>query len=441
MRGALERIVDDVSPTALRPNIVLILTDDQRADTLGYMPATFERLAGQGLVFRNAFATTPSCSPSRVSIYTGLLARRHGVTGNGLEPLFDPTDTIATTLSAAGYVNGFFGKYLNGAEELGLPPPPGWNDWNVFLRSSGGSYFDSQLNENGVVRTLPGGQYSTDVMGRRAVEFIRRNAAEQFFVVYAPYAPHSPSLPAPRHDGVFAGLPFHRPPSWREKDLSLKPDWVRVFSAILGPDEGRSRDRHRLKELETLLAVDDSVREITDTLERMGLTDETLVVFASDHGIQWGEHWTGTKFAAYEESIRMPLVMRYPARVPLPRSVDELVANIDVAPTLAELAHTRLRREVDGESLVPFVQAAAPRSVEWRTFVPIESGGGLITKPNRALRTVRWKYIETGVAAGITTELYDLDADRYELHNLAFDPDFREIRDALADRLDVVLPE
>lgn len=439
MRASVTRIVDDVAPTPLRPNIVLILTDDQRADTLGYMPATFERLAGRGLVFQNAFATTPACSPSRASIYSGKISRRHGVIANGVEAAFDPSSTIGTALADVGYATGFFGKYLNAVELLGLDVPPGWDEWNVFLRPSGGSYFGSRLNENGVVRVLAEDDYSTDVLADRAVNFIQANADRPFFVVYSPYAPHDPSSPAPRHENLFAGLPPHRPPNWREADISLKPTWVRFYAHISTPDGAIRRERQRLRELETLLAVDDAVRKITDTLERQGLTDDTLVVFVSDHGIHWGEHWTGTKFSSYEESIRIPFVMRYPARIPLPRASEAFAATIDIAPTLADVAGARLPTAVDGRSLFDLVDPPAGGPA-WREEIAIESAGGLITAPSRALRTPRWKYIELPVDNGPDRELYDLDADPYELRNLAEDPAYGETRALLAQRLQAALP-
>ncbi|MDG2306824.1 MAG: sulfatase [Candidatus Binatia bacterium] len=438
LRGAFEGIVDAVAPRAMQPNIVLVLTDDQRWDTMGYMPSTFTQLAGRGLVFRNAFATTPSCSPSRASMYSGRLARNHGVVGNGFEPEFDPSNTIATVLSDAGYVNGFFGKYLNRAGDLDLEPPPGWDEWNVFLRPSGGSYFGSQLNTNGVIQVLAPGEYSTDVMSARTVQFLRENASRPFFAVYAPYAPHDPSEPAPRHVGLFAGLPLHRPPNWHEADVSLKPTWVQFFARIVNEKRAARRDQQRTQELETLLAVDEGIAAISRQLERSGLTESTVVVFVSDHGIHWGEHWTGTKFTAYEESIRIPFVMRYPARIPLPRSVDALVANIDLAPTLADLAGASPLPGVDGASLTPFLDGSNPEA--WRDEVPIESGGGLITRPSRALRTDRWKYIEVVSKGGVRQELYDLDADPYELQNLAFDPAHEDTRSDLAARLGSVLP-
>ena len=437
LRASFEGLTDDVAPAALRPNVILVLTDDQRWDTVGFMPATFERLVGQGVTFTNAFATTPVCSPSRASIYSGKIARHHGVVHNGREPMFDPSETVATALSSQGYVTGFFGKYLNAVNTLAAAPPPGWNEWSVFLESSGGSYVGSHLNENGVVNMLGLDDYSTDVLRDRAVDFVRRNASRPFFAVYAPYAPHDPTLPAPRHLGVLDGLPPHRPPSWNERDLSQKPVWVRFLARIVGPEAVRRRDRRRIRELETLLSVDDAVHALTDQLERAGVADETVLIFTSDHGLHWGEHWSGTKFSAYEESIRVPLVVRYPRASTDPRVVESLVGNIDLAPTVAALGGAKLPG-ADGESLLPFVMGT--ELADWRDEIAIESPGGLITARSRALRTARWKYIELGVKHGVAAELYDLREDPFELRNLAFDPELAPLRVELAERLQQALP-
>lgn len=432
LRASLERIVDDTAPEPLRPSIVLILTDDQRWDTLGFMPATLRRLGGEGLTFTNAFATTPVCSPSRASIFSGLVAHRHGVHANGQEPAFDPRTSVAVPLAAAGYANGFFGKYLNDAEKLGLAPPPGWDEWHVLLGPAGGSFFGSSLDENGALRTLPQDAYSTDVLAQRAVSFIREHADEPFFAVFAPFAPHAPADPAPRHAGSLAGLPPYRPPSWHEPDVSDKPLWVQLLARVLKPEAAVMRDTLRLRELESLAAVDEAVGAITDVLERAGIADSTLVVFTSDHGIHWGEHWSRTKFSFYEESIRVPYLIRHPMRAPTPGKRSELVLNVDLAPTLAAAAGVALAAKPDGESLLPLFVASPP---SWRKDFLLETPGELIGPPGRAVRTRRWKYVRLYPQAGIDEELYDLAADPFELENLARSPSHEMTRSRLAARL------
>ena len=441
IRSSIEGLVDDVSPEPLRPNIVLILTDDQRADSLAFMPATLDRLASRGLVFENAFATTPACSPSRASFYTGLQARRHGVIANGFEPALEPAETLVPALARAGYATGFFGKYLNGSEDLSSTDLADWERWSIFLEPSGGSYFGSRIRRSRSVADSGADHYSTDLLGREALRFVRARLGRPFFTVFAPYAPHAPSTPAPRHEGRFADLPPHRPPSWRESDVSDKPPWVRLFARSASDEGVALLDQRRRAELETLLAVDEFVMALDATLERYGLADQTIVVFVSDHGIHWGEHWSPQKFSAYEESIRIPWVLRHPARIPLAATTGQLVTNLDLAPTLLELAGAEALAGIDGRSLVPVIESAFdPDAPPWRREIAIESWGGTVTSASRALRTVRWKYIETEAGEGVFTELYNLRDDPFEMENLAGSPSLQVTRERFAERLEAALP-
>jgi N-acetylglucosamine-6-sulfatase len=205
------------------------------------------------------------------------------------------------------------------------------------------------------------------------------------------------------------------------------------MKAITQEGGARLRDELRIRELESLRAVDEGVGRITELLERAGVADHTIVIYTADHGIHWGEHWLGDKFSAYEESIRVPYVVRYPLRTPLGGTRDELVLNLDLAPTLIELAGATVPRNLDGESLVPLLGAAG---VPWRSDFLIESPGELIAAPSQAVRTERWKYIETNASKGVTRELYDLAADPYESENLAVDEKHATVRASLEERLD-----
>src|SRR5262249_22552314 len=161
----------------------------------------------------------------------------------------------------------------------------------------------------------------------RTVGFITAKANAPFFVVYAPFAPHEPAVPAPRHAGTFAAIDPWRPPNWCEADVSDKPAWVQFMAAITTPAGIAKTDALRARQLETLLAVDEDVATMLATLEKLGLTDETLVVFTSDNGFMWREHWWLSKLAAYEESLRVPLVLRLPVLEPLPRTVAGMALN------------------------------------------------------------------------------------------------------------------
>lgn len=435
-RMAIERILTSSAAAPLRPNIVVVLTDDQRADTLRWLPE-MRRIADSGLSFDRAFAETAACAPSRASILTGLHTRHHGVTGNGDILQLDATRTLAVALSEAGYRTALFGKYLNQTELLQAAVPPGWSVFQAFESGAGGGYEDFTLVENGVRRHYGARVYSTDLLRERVVDFVRRNADRPFFVLFAPFAPHEPATAAPRHRGAFASLPPWRPPSFHEPDLSLKPRWVHIFRFLWKPAVTERRDALRRRELESLLAVEDALGRIEAVLENQGLADETVLVLTSDHGIHWGEHWTGTKFSAYEESVRIPLSLRYPVRFPVPEVRHELVSTIDLAPTLAELAGVSLPAPVDGRSLVPRIEGGGP----WPTDLLIHNTGGFFTKPNVAIRTERWKYIRTRDSGGITEELYDLAADPFELSNRAFDPAYAALREDLGRRLDALLAD
>lgn len=430
LRATLEREVGSVAP--LPPNVVLVLTDDQRPETLEYMPE-IDRLRQQGIHFRNAFATSALCTPSRASLYSGLYAHHHGSTVNLQD--FDDRDTLAPWLSGAGYATGFFGKYRNDA----LPAPhvpPGWSDWQIFAQPDGASRFDHffgySLNENGraVGYGSAEGDYSTDLLAERLIDFVRRNAERPFLAVFAPAAPHVPATPAPRHQGRLADTLPWRPPNWGPRPGNDVPAWMQFLRLVFTPELAADVDARRIAELESLQAVDEAVGVLIDELEALGIADRTLLVFTSDQGIHWGEHGWASKSTAYEPSIRVPLVVRYPVAMPLPAARDELVLNIDLAPSVAAAAGIATPL-VDGASWLPLLAGTAP----WRGGFLIENSDGLIARANRAIRTRRWKYIETASPTGVFAELYDLERDPHELSNLADDREHRLVRAILARSL------
>jgi arylsulfatase A-like enzyme len=363
---------------------------------------------------------------------TGLEPQHHGVRSNADAAEHDPATGVASWLSRVGYATGYLGKYVNATESFGTRVPSAWDEWQVMLGGSGGAYYGFDLNDNGRVRREPDTTYSTDYFAEQVLDFIGNQVGRPFFVVFAPHAPHAPAEPALRHVGRLVDLLPWRPPSWQEEDLSRKPNWVRFLEAIATPEATLARDELRKREIETLLAVDEAVARIIDKLERAGLTDNTLVVYTSDHGIHWGEHWSGTKFSAYEESIRVPYLVRYPARIPRGGERSELVLITDLAPTFAELAGARTPPGLDGRSLAPLL---ATPGAPWRGEILVESPGEFITAPSHALRTSRWKYIELDASEGIAEELYDLSTDPFELDNLAENPAYAGARGLLAARL------
>jgi arylsulfatase A-like enzyme len=437
VRGTLEGLINQATAQPIHPNILLVLTDDQRWDTLDVMPQ-IQDLALQGTEFHQSFVTTSLCAPSRASIYSGLYAHHHRVLGNrpisgGGAPLFRVESTLPMWLSAAGYETALLGKYINANDLLAPAIPAGWGVWQTFVDGDD-LYLGYTLNENG--RLVQYGRddraYSTDLLRDRLIGLLRTNAGRPFFFVYAPSAPHLPALPATRHRGRLANLSPWRPPNWDEADIAGKPPWVRARHDHDTPEQIEPSDTLRIRQLETLLAVDEATGAIVDELENLGLTDDTAIVFTSDNGFMWREHWWMGKDAAYEESIRVPLVLRYPARFPAPASSDDLVLNIDLAPTFAELAGLSDLPKVDGASLVGLLEHRTP----WRSDFLIENWTHLLITPNVGVRGRRWKYFRNIVAGQPFEELYDLEADPYELHNRAQDPEVGTIKAALASRLE-----
>jgi N-acetylglucosamine-6-sulfatase len=431
----------DLGSNRGKPNIILILTDDQRADSLGVMPNVRRLLAARGVTFTNAFTTTSLCCPSRTSTLTGQYSRHTDVLSNwppdGGAPAFHDGSTVATWLHRAGYTTGLVGKYLNQYELLGRRYiPPGWDEWDVYASQPELNYYGGYtLNENGsLVRygTLPV-DYSTPVLTRKAVQFLR-TAPQPFFLYFAPNAPHLPSLPLPREKGRLKAAAVSEPPSYDEADVSDKP-WgggVRPFT----PSIDRWLLRLHRHMLESLLPVDRSVDQIVTALEERDALANTMIVFTSDNGYMLGEHRLAEKGWPYEESIRVPLIIRGPWGASAARTDSHLVLNIDLAPTFASLAGVRPGLREDGSSLIPLL---ANRGTRWRDAFVVEylgrqwNGG-----PPRfeAIRTERYLYVEYRNG---WRELYDFSADPYELVNLAQGPGALALRSGLAKQLHALL--
>jgi N-acetylglucosamine-6-sulfatase len=399
-----------------RPNFVVIVTDDQRWDTLASMPAVRRLLMTGGVTFPNAFATTPSCCPSRVSLLTGQYSHRSGVLDGSVDnapggaPAFDDDSSLATWLDDASYRTGLIGKYLNDYAQLPVGYiPPGWDEWFAIAQGPPQvRYYDFELNENGeIVRygdEPP--DYSTSVLRRKALRFVEGEGP--FFLYFAPIAPHQPSTPAP--DDLNAPVDvWDPPPSFGEEDLSDKPHGG---AGSYDPATARST---RDQMLRSLLAVDRAIEEIHDAVSDAGRLDDTYFLFTSDNGFLWGEHRLMGKVWPYEESIRVPLVIRPPGGN-VTRIVQRMALNIDVAPTIADLAGVEATPPPDGISLVPLLDGAAVPTrdrfvVEFLGFAPN-------VPPYVALRTERFLYVEYRNG---WRELYDLRADPFQLRNMLGD--------------------
>ena len=397
---------------AAPPNIVVVVTDDQRADTLQYMPTVWSELVGRGVNFTNAFVTNPLCCPSRASILTGAYSHTTGVYTNelphgGFESFRDGS-TIATWLDGAGYETALVGKYLNGYS--GSYVPPGWDRW-VALTPPG--YYRYGYDIDGTpVPLADQTTYSTDFLAQEALSFVEA-APRPFFLYLAPYAPHSAATPAERHANAFPDVPRWRPPSYNEEDVSDKPSWLRAI-----PKWSKARraniDRFRTRQFRSLLAVDEAIAGLLQSLSESGELANTVFVFMSDNGLFWGEHRLTGKRYPYEESIRIPFVIRYDGLIDSARSDPRLVLGIDLAPTLAELAGATASGS-DGRSIVPLMQSGEGQG---RARFLVE--GVADTPPTYcAVRTLRHLFV---VYRNGYRELYDVLSDPWQLRNRARDP-------------------
>jgi N-acetylglucosamine-6-sulfatase len=402
-----------------RPNVVLIVTDDQRYDTLHVMPAVQRLLMSKGMTLRRAIVTNPLCCPARATILTGRYSHTTGVYSNrgpnGGWSSFRPSEssTIATALDAVGYRTGLIGKYVNGYAGGGTNVPPGWDRWFAFAQDNS-LYFnyaviDDAAGPGKVTFGARAQDYSTDVIRRRAIAFIRSTPpGTPLFLMATPYAPHGNYTAAPRHDGNLAGLPVHLGPAVNEADMSDKPRYLRG-RRLLSAKRLRARTRNQL---ETLLAVDGMVSRIVDVLQRTGRAQNTLIIFTSDNGNSNYEHRWSSKLVPYEESIRVPFVISYPGRIPPGTVSNSLVSNVDITPTIVDFAGASLA--ADGVSLRPLLTGAAS-SV--RGSVLLEHVEGVTAVPTYCgVRTPSLTFVHYATGE---EELYDLIKDPRQLQNVA----------------------
>jgi arylsulfatase A-like enzyme len=432
-----------------RPNIILVLTDDQPYHTIDYMPTVRTVMMAEGITFTNGYLTTPLCCPSRSSILTGQYVHNHEVYTDrfpaGGAQKFEDESTFAVWLDEAGYRTAYYGKYLNDYESL-TPAgyvPPGWDEWGVFFgknlprsEDAGAAqyYLRFTLSENGeIVEYRSKANFSADVLTRNAVDFIAESRDEPFLLVVGYYNPHSPFMYADRHNEAFRRLnqftPW-RPANLNEANIRDKPAYLEQ----LLPFSLSELDTTYTRILRSLLSVDDGVASILNALDKTGLREKTIIVYLSDNGLTVGEHRFGfSKNCPYEECIRTPYIVYAPGQFAR-REDEHLVANIDLAPTFAELAGAEIPSSVDGISLVPLLEDAG---ANWRDEVliehwPTEEGIGSLIPAFSAIRTQRWKYV---VYSTGERELYNLVTDACELRNLAGDPRYEKLMTQLAARL------
>ncbi|WP_298233284.1 sulfatase [uncultured Azohydromonas sp.] len=376
---------------AQRPNILYILVDDMEHELYQYLPKTRALIEQKGALFDQNFTSLSLCCPSRTSTLRGQYSHNTGIFTNvwpnggfakfhadGLE-----NSTIATWLQRSGYRTGLIGKYLNGYPNAEVGQhyiPPGWDYW--FVPNGGTPYaqYKYSINFNG--RTVSYGNtqadHFNDVVTAQAQAFLRESATDPakkpFFLFFNPTLPHAPATPPKRYAKQLLDVKMPRKPSFNEADISDKPRWLRKLP-LLTADEITKMEGLYVKRRQSLLAIDDTVEMLIQTLQANGQLANTYVVFSSDNGWHQGEHrLPAGKSRLYEEDIRVPLAIRGPG-IPAGRVVKKLTANVDLAPTFAAVAGVAPPAFVDGRSLVPLFRAPGP--ARWRQALLLESHTGL----------------------------------------------------------------
>ena len=388
-----------------RPNILIIVTDDQRAtDTMLVMPKTQQWFAQEGTTYTNAYAPTPLCCPARAAIMSGRLAHNSGVRTNANAELLAQDSTLQAQLMGAGYRTALVGKYLNGWPVEA--DPPFFHRWNVLIPQAD-TYYANRFNNNGDVEVES--EYSTDVIRDKAINYIENDLggtdSQPWLMYVTPFAPHHPWEPATRHATADVGT-WTGNPGVFEFDKSDKPESVRRQKRDLA-----TAQNNREGQLRSLIAVDELVDDLFQTLDAEN-EENTLAFFLSDNGFMWSEHGLGGKNNPYTESIRIPFLARWPGQIPAGQNDGSFVANVDIAPTAYEAAGVTpsIAYPLDGRSLL--------------------SGGGGLSKiftegwtsrgPWASIRTPSYQYIEYYGKDEVTVkfrEYYDVVTDPYQLSN------------------------
>jgi N-acetylglucosamine-6-sulfatase len=447
------------------PNVVVIMTDDQRFDDMATLPRVNRLIGEAGVTFTRAYVSYPVCCPARATFFTGQYAQNHHVLclypscGGGYGHL-NQSNYLPVWLEDAGYTTAHIGKFLNGYGTEPETPldPNGWTEWYGLVDHSTYRMWGYKIREKGpgddegTTKTygkVRGGRpalYQTDVLTGKAVDFIDRRGPDPrpFFLSVAYLAPHHESghtqaitgqlvRAAPRHRGFYAGRPLPKPPGYNEDDMSDKPSFVARFNRRVNAKREAAITKRFHERWESLLAVDEGVEKIVDALRKANELDNTYVIFTSDHGFMQGEHRIPQgKMVPYDASTHVPLLIRGPG-VSRGRRTKALVGDVDLAPTILDATPARAPGPRDGRSVLPFARnprlrslrpflhTTAGRSAKGRTNT--REGGARGVQPRvpawSAVRTTRWLYIEY---RGGYRELYDRRRDPWEMNSIVDEP-------------------
>jgi arylsulfatase A-like enzyme len=414
------------SPAKL-PNIIFILADDHRWDHMGCMGHPFlqtpamDRLAAEGILFENAFVTTSLCSPSRASFLTGTYPHTHGVKNN-ITPWVGSNVTFLETMKARGYDTAFIGKWhMPGA----IPTISAIDQFITFTAQGGqGQYFNCPLIVNG--KPQPSRKaYITEELTDRAIEFIDSRAQNPFCLYLSHKAVHHQFLPPPDLAGIYDDVDLKLP---KEFDPWITGTRGNLLYGVVGP-----LPMHYRNYCAALTALDREIGRLLKRLDELSIADNTIIVYAGDNGYFWGEHNLVDKRWAYEESIRIPFIVRWPSLIPDPgRRAKQMLLNVDLAPTLSDLTGSPKSDRFEGESFLPVLKSATtPGRDAW--FYEYFGDYPYRVPPQYAVRTRTHKYIEFTTAR--RPELYDLAHDPKERKNLYAAAEDRQIQKELRNQL------
>ena len=439
------KVVPERIPGVKPRNVVFILSDDHRYDAMSFLGHQFAKtpvmdsLAANGAYVQNALVTTALCSPSRASILTGLYTFRHRVIDNN-RPIPPGTVYFPQYLQKAGYATSFIGKWHMGGESDA--PQPGWDHWVSFIGQ--GEYFpptpDYTLNVDGKRVKQKG--YITSELTDYAIDWLKQQkpAEKPFFLYLSHKAVHANFTPEPKYDGKFKDLPFRRADTEASTSTNLlQPRWLRdqrnSWHGVGFPyHSALDIEGYYKRYCETLSSVDDSIGRVLQQLKDMGIYEDTLVIYMGDNGFMFGEHGLIDKRVAYEPSMRVPMLMQCPALIKGGTVVTQMVANIDVAPTVMQAMGLKEPAHMDGQSFLPLAEG---KNITWRKdflYVYYWEKNFPQTPTIFSLRSDRYKYI-TYYGLWDADELYDLESDPDETRNLLYQPKHQKLAKELENRL------
>ena len=414
-----------------KPNFVYVFTDDQRWDALGVVQKeqgekgrfpwlktpNLDRIAAEGIRFRNAFVVNSLCAPSRASLVTGQYGHVNGVTNNHT-PHPEGNLSVAALLRPAGYVSGYFGKWHHGSQS---GKRPGFDTSASFVGQ--GVYFDCPIEVDGV--TTPSKGFVDDVTTEYASNFIKANKDKPFLMILGLKTCHGPFTPPPRNAKDYEGALARSTPNYGIPAIYAKTG----PNGAKGKDAGAKEVQTKLDMFRGINSVDDNVGKLMKLLDELKLTEDTVFVFSSDNGYYLGEHNLGDKRTAYEEALRIPMLLRYPRAVKAGRTEDRMVLNIDPAATFLDLAGQPPAAAMHGRSWKPLLEENA---AGWRDsfFYCYFYEKGFNAPLTTAVRTADAKLIKYP-GHDEWTEVFDLKADPYEIKNLAADPAYADLRKKL----------